>query len=351
MKIVSIILTAVIALGFSIGMISTGILQTSMNIFLIPTVQFVLFACILFLVYEKRILKNVRHYYMQGLILGLLLTAFIITNALTIRYSSFLMAGIFMLIPLSIMIAPRSYMRYIAPIISLAAAIWASVVYDAFSPIVLIPGIASSAAIYFIIDYFMKNSEHIRKGLIETAFTATGLTAVIITVLFLILRPGTAAVLSPFQQIHLILLILTGTFIPYSLIIYKKCTFNYWGIAVFILIFGLTILVKSTSWFFVIAYLLLLIPYILPGGKRKAFSTVEMFALTALIGMTLSLIFPVINGIKRINTIHEDRVLIQENKNPENTICVGDIYIKYLGNKPKYIYQYSDKKFYSVPVR
>lgn len=351
MKIVSIILNSVIALGISIGMISAGILQTSMNIFLIPTVQFVLFACIIFLVYEKRILKNINEYYKNGLLLGIFLTITVICNAYAIKYLSTAMAGIFILIPVSMFITNNIYARYTAAAMAIAAAVFISFIYCMFSPLGLIAGLLSSVSLYIMIKYFRINSEHIRKGIIETAFTATGLTAVTVTVLFFILRPGTAAILSPFQQIHLLLLILTGTLIPYSILIYRQCTFSGLGILFFMTVFTVTLILNSMSWLFLIPYLLLFTPFAIHKKHKKAFSTVETFAIVALIGIVVSLVAPVLNGINRINTVHEDRRILETNNIPSNVLQVGNICIKYIDNRPKYIYQYSDSKFYSVPIR
>lgn len=351
MKSVSIILNSVIALGLSIGMISAGILQTSMNIFLILTVQFVLFACITFLVYEKRILKNINEYYKNGLLLGIFLTITVICNAYAIKFLSPAMAGIFILIPVSMFITNNIYARYTAAALATAAAVFISFIYCMFSPLGLIAGLLSALSMYFMINYFTINSEHIRKGIIETGFTATGLTAVTVTVLFLLTRPGTAAILSPFQQIHLLLLILTGTLIPYSILIYRQCTFSRLGILFFMTVFTMTLIFKSMRWLFFIPYLLLFTPFATQKKHKKAFSTVETFAIIALLGIVVSLVAPVINGINRINTVHEDRSILETNNIPANVLQIGNICIKYIDKRPKYIYQYSDSKFYSVPIR
>ncbi len=350
------IFIAVITLSMAVALKSQYLLIKSMTPVLVLVIQFVLFSSVLFLVSEKQILNNIRIYYKRGLILGIIASGYFTLSAYGLSVSNPLFIGIFTLFPF-FMIDSKGGLRFngiLGSIIALLFAVAALFMGKTFHISAVLFGFAASGFLTFFLYIAGKNHEEIKKGITETTFTITSVIALLSTIIFFIVKPSNAAILSEYQQIHLIILILAGTFVPLSLFIYAKGIFDDFNLIVLISVLPIILFIsnyESFNWLYIPAYLTFLIVFMKPLKIKRGFSKIESIAIVTLTAVIVSLTFPVINGIGRIDTVKKDKALILKDKSPENTVSIGSIYIKSIKGKPAFVYDTSSGKFISVPIR
>ncbi len=350
----------VIIMSLIISLKSTSILISNINPFLIISIRFVLFACVIFLIFEKQILKNISNVYKSSTIAGIFLGGTFIFQAMALQHTSPLFMSIFFIGPFLVFHKDNklNIPGISGFILSAIIATFALILEKTFSPLSFIWALLSSICLIILIYIYNKKTNIFSKGIIESIFTATAIAAVLSVILFFITKPIAAPTVSDYQKIHLIIIIIAGTFVPFLLIIYSKRIF---GKVIFTLlclsasITALIVNIKAFSLIYLLAYIILflyLIPFSNFKKNKKGFSKIENVALIALICMIVSLGLPFINSIKRINIVKNDKVSIMVNhRDPDNTFKIGNIYIKSINNKPAYIYEIKNNQFNSMPIR
>ncbi len=350
----------VIIMSLIISLKSTSILISNINPFLIVSIRFVLFACVIFLIFEKQILKNIANVYKPSIIAGVFLGGAFIFQAIALQHTSPLFMSIFFIGPFLVLNKNNSLniVGILGFILSIIIATFALILENSFSPLSFVWALLSSICLVILIYIYNKKTDILSKGVIESVFTATAIAAVISVILFFVTKPIMAPTVSDYQKIHLITIIIAGTFVPFLLIIYSKEMF---GKGIFTLlclsasITALAVNIKAFSFIYLLAYIMLflyLIPFSNFKKNKKGFSKIENVALIALICMIISFTLPFINSIKQINIVKNDKVSIMvDHRDPDNSFKIGNIYIKSINNKPSYIYEIKNNQFNSMPIR
>ncbi len=350
----------VIIMSLIISLKSTYLLISNINPFLIVTIRFVLFASVIFLIFEKQILKNIANVYKPSIIAGVFLTGTFIFQGIALQHSSPLFMSIFFIGPFLVFNKNNNLNipGILGFILSIIIATFALILENSFSPLSFLWALLSSICLITLIYIYNKKTKIFTEGIIESLFTATAISAILSVILFFLTKPLIAPTVSSYQQIHLIIVIIAGTFVPFLLIIYLKGIFNKGIFTLLCLSASITALAINASAFsfiYLLAYIMMflyLIPFSNFKKNKKGFSKIENVALIAFICMVISLVMPFINSIKRINIVKNDRVSIMVNhRDPDNTLRIGNIYIKSINHKPAYIYEIKNNQFNSVPIR
>ena len=343
------------------SLLSFGVLASKMNIFLLCTISSFSVSAMLFLVFEKRLIKNISAVWKDSLMGGILFASAYIALMAGLSMTSPLNALIFFFTPVVFYFGFNSSKRNFNIVFTILIIALAVVniflnnhTNSIFGTILLI---GSSVSIYSLFNWVNGKKLLLEKNSREVVCIMTFIAAIVSFLLFFFTRSSYAPMLSRIEQYHLLNIIFFGSMLPAFIFVWSTNSVFKLDIRMLVIVFALTGIILSFTEFsiLIIAALILIAiqPFFNSTGEKKGFSTSESIALLTLSAIIISLIMPFVQRIDMYKEINSDiKNFSSGNINKiYNTSHIDNLYIKKIDGKIRCIYETSKERVKIYPIQ